>query len=178
MLQKCTILKVARVFFDEPTKNHYLKEICRKANLAHTSVKNKLDELIDENIIEKKIEKKGEREFPYYYANRNNTYFKYKKIDNYLRILNSGLIEFLRDKLMPSTIILFGSYSKGEDIEDSDIDLFLECNEKNIDLGKFEGTFSRDIQIHFSNDFNSFSKELKNNILNGITLYGNVEAFK
>ena len=39
MLQKCSILKTAGIFFNEPTKEHYLMEISRKARLAHTSVK-------------------------------------------------------------------------------------------------------------------------------------------
>ena len=42
MLQKCSILQVAGVFFNEPTKDHYLIEISQKANLAHTAVKKNL----------------------------------------------------------------------------------------------------------------------------------------
>lgn len=94
MLQECSILKVSNVFFDEPTKKHYLKEICRKSNLAHTSVKIYLKKLIKLNIITKKTEKKGKRDFPIYYANTNNkNYKKYKNIFNILRLKNSGLIK-------------------------------------------------------------------------------------
>ena len=42
MLQKCSIWKIAKVFFDEPTREHYLIEISKKSRLAHTSVKQHL----------------------------------------------------------------------------------------------------------------------------------------
>jgi len=177
MLQDCTILKIARIFFDEPTREHYLKEISKKSGIAHTSVKNNLGLLEKEKIIDKIVKKRGEREFPFYIVNKDKKYFKYKKVDNYLRLLNSGLVEFLKD-ITPTTIIVFGSYSKGEDIEDSDIDLFVECEKKELDVGKFEKKLSREIQIHFNKNLNNLSKELRNNILNGIVLYGNIEVSK
>ena len=39
MLQKNSIYKTLEIFFLEPTKEHYLIEISRKANIAHTSIK-------------------------------------------------------------------------------------------------------------------------------------------
>ena len=60
-----------------------------------------------------------------YKANFNSLEFKkQKKIFNYQAIIESGLIEFLEDELMPKSIVLFGSFQKGDDVEDSDIDLF------------------------------------------------------
>lgn len=88
-----------------------------------------------------------------------------------------NLIEFLKKEFMPNCIILFGSFARGEDIEDSDIDLFLECKKKNINLSKFEKQLNRKIQLHFNDNFKQYAKELKNNIINGIILDGYIEGY-
>lgn len=179
MLQECSIFKVLNVFWDEPTKPHYLIEISKKSKLAHTSVKNYILTLRKLDIIKENIEKKGKRKYPIYLANLENEIYKfYKKITNLDKINNSGLIYYLKDNLMPKNIVLFGSYSKGEDIESSDIDIFVECKKEEIDLSKFEKQINRKIQLHFKENFNDYPKELKNNIINGIVLSGYLEAFK
>jgi len=173
------MLKVADVFFNEPTKMHYLVEISRNINLSHTSVKNYLIELKKQKIIREKLLIKGTRKFPYFKANINDSsYVYYKKLNNNLTLKKSGLIEFLRDKLMPKSIVLFGSYQKGQDIEDSDIDLFVECKEQDINVKSFEKKLNRKIQLHFKQNFSDYPEELKNNIVNGVVLYGYLEAFK
>ena len=119
MLQNSSIVQIAEVFFNEPTKQHYLIEISKKSKLAHTSAKKYILALKKDGIIKKNIEKRGKRNFPSYIANLENPRYKLnKRIFNISKVLDSGLVEFLRDKLMPKTIILFGSYSRGEDIED------------------------------------------------------------
>ena len=176
MLQKCSIYRVASVFFNEPTKKHYLIEISKKIKLAHTSVKKHLSALKELGIIKEEVEEKGDRKYPLYKANLEKKEYKfYKKIYNLNQI--KGLIKFLKDNIMPKTIILFGSYSRGEDTEESDIDLFIQCKEEKIDISKFEKFLNRNIQLHFKKDFKEYSKELKNNIINGIILEGYLEAF-
>ena len=179
MLQKCSILKIAGVFFEEPTKRHYLIEISKKSKIAHTSVKKHLSTLKKLSIIKESIEKKGSRNFPIYTADINNKNYKnYKKIYNFLKLKESKLIDFLKDKLMPKSIILFGSYQRGEDVEDSDIDLFIECKEEKLDLSNFKKQLKRNIQLHFKENFKKYPKELKNNIINGMILEGYLEVFK
>ena len=73
---------------------------------------------------------------------------------------------------MPDVIILFGSASKGEDIEGSDIDLYLQCEEKKLDLEKYEKELKRKINLFFEKNFNKLSEELKSNIINGDKLKG------
>lgn len=178
MLQKCSILKVAGVFFKEPTKEHYLLEISKKAGIAHTSVKEHLKTLKKVSIIEESIEEKGRRKFPVYKANINNKeYREYKKIYNLLQLKESKLIDFLKDHLMPKSIVLFGSYQKGEDTEDSDIDIFVECKEEEVDISKFKKQLDRNIQIHFKENIKKYPNELKNNLVNGIVLEGYLEVF-
>ena len=179
MLQKCSILRVANVFFLEPTKHHYLIEISRKAGIAHTSVKKYLDELQESSIIIRNIEKRASRKFPLYKANINEkTYKQYKSMANLYLIKESGLIDFLADRLMPKSIVLFGSYNNGEDTEDSDIDLFVECTGQDLNLSKYEKILNRKIQLHFRKHFRELPEELKNNIINGTVLYGYLEVFE
>lgn len=114
MLQKCSIWRIAGVFFQEPTKEHGLLELCRKAGIAHTSVKNHLETLKRMKIVSERAEKKGNRNYPVYKAEQANKTFKdYKKLYNLTELMNSGLIGYIKDKLTPKSIALFGSYQKG-----------------------------------------------------------------
>ena len=177
MLQKCSIIKVAIVFFNEPTKQHYLKEISKKANIAHTSVITHLTELKKQKIIIETREKKGKRTFPFYTANIDSDDYKtYKKLINQIQLEESNLINFLKDTCMPKTIIVFGSYQKGEDTETSDIDIFLECKKKELQLNTYETKLKRKIQLHFKDNFKEYPGELQNNIINGTVLRGYLEA--
>ena len=75
-----------------------------------------------------------------------------------------------------STIILFGSYSRGEDTVNSDIDIaIIGRKEKDVNLKRFEKILERKITINFYSSFKSIHTHLKENIFNGIVLAGGVE---
>lgn len=179
MLQKSSIDRTAGVFFIHPTKRHYLIDISRSIGLAHTSVKKSLNKLSKQGVIVKSVEKKGRRKFPLYRANLGNKLFKRYKIGyNISSILESKLVEFIEDKLTPKSIVLFGSYRRGEDSEKSDIDIFIECKKAELDIRSFEKKLGRKIELHFNKNFNSYPKELKNHIINGMVLSGFLEGYK
>ena len=69
---------------------------------------------------------------------------------------------------------------KGEDIEESDIDLYVETSStKNIHIEKFEKLLDRKIQMIKSKNLHQIkNKALTNNIINGIILNGYVEIFQ
>lgn len=169
MLKKDNRTKILNIFLEDPLEQFQLREISRKTKLAPKSVKNYLKELEKENIIKKIIYKN----YPVYKANRENEQFiLLKRLNNIKEIEESGILKYLEDKCIPDTIILFGSFSKGEDIKNSDIDLFLQAKEQTINLAKYESKIHRKISLFFSENFNKLSKELKNNIANGIILKG------
>ena len=174
MLKKDNIYKVLELFFDDPLPEgigFQLREISRKIKLAPKSVKLYLEELEKENLIIKK--KHRIHKYPVYYANRDHNYFKFlKRLNITRRIKESGLLDYLDEKCMPDVIVLFGSASKGEDVKNSDIDLFLECKEKKVDLFKYEQTLKRKINLFFEQNFDKLSEELKQNIINGDKLKG------
>jgi len=179
MLQKDNRYKILRVFFEDPLPKgigFQLREISRKINIAPTSVKKYLNELEKENLIVRG--KHRIHEYPIYYANRDNENFKFlKKLDNIIIITETGLLNYLSDECMPDVIILFGSASIGEDLKDSDLDIFLQCEKTTLNLKKYEKKINRKINLFFNNYFNKLSKELKNNILNGIILKGYLKVF-
>ena len=76
-------------------------------------------------------------------------------------------------------LTLFGSYARGEDVEESDIDLYLEAqNTKPIQLDKYEKILGHKIQVFMHKNIRDIkNKDLANNIINGITLNGFLEVF-
>lgn len=170
MIQKCSLLKVFSIFCEEPLEIHYIKEISKKIDLAPTSVRNHLAELLQQNIINKK---KGER-FIGFIANRDNEDFLfYKKIINLINIKESGLIKFIIDSIYPQAIIIYGSYLRGEDIKDSDIDIFILTKvKKRLNFEKFEKILKRRIHILSGVNIKDLPLELKLEINNGFVLYG------
>ena len=177
MLQKSNMQQTEEIFFMNPTREHYLMNISREINLSHTSVKKNLDQLVKLGLISKVIIKRGKRKFPVYKADTDSKEFrKAKIIYNLSAMFESRLVEFLEEKLAPKSIVLFGSFLRGEDVEDSDIDLFIECEGKKVDLKSFEKRLSRKINIHFNDNFNIYADELKQNIINGMILFGFLEV--
>ena len=128
------------------------------------------DKLAKEKLI---IKEKG-RVITKVTANRDNTDFaKHKRLYNLELIYNSSLINHLFESYnQPKAIILFGSFSRGEDIEKSDMDIAVITNKKiNLDLSKYENILKKTINLHEVN-LDKISKEFKANLLNGIVLEG------
>jgi predicted nucleotidyltransferase len=174
MITKDNRYKILREFFNYPLKNFQAREISRATKIALPSTIKYLKALAKDSLIIK--EKKGI--YPSFRANRDKEAFcLYKKIDMVLWIKESGLLDCIYDSCVPDAIILFGSASKGEDIDGSDIDLFVQSKEKKLALAKYEKTAKRTINIFFAEDFSRLSKELKNNILNGTVLKGYIKVF-
>lgn len=174
MLQKYSRYRILQEFFDFPSKNFQMRELSRRTKISQPSVINHLRALVKEKLVVK--EKKGI--YPTFRANRDDILFRvYKKWNLILRIYQSNLLNHIHDSCLPDVIILFGSASKGEDIEESDIDLFIQAPEKRLDLTKYEKLLNRKIALFFEENFSKLSDELKNNVLNGIVLKGYIKVF-
>ncbi len=107
----------------------------------------------------------------------NKETFILKRINNLKSLYQSGLVYYLSDKFPGSTIIIFGSYSYGEDTEESDIDIaIIGYSEKHLDeLARYSDKLKREVQLHFFKDIKSVHKNLKENIVNGIVLEGTIK---
>lgn len=106
----------------------------------------------------------------------NHKIMQLKRADNLKQIYESGLSDFLEKEFAGATIILFGSYARGEDIINSDIDIaVIGRKDKMIDLSKYEKLLERTININFYEALNKVHKHLKENLCNGMVLFGGVE---
>lgn len=174
MLQNYNRYKLLKVFLDNSTESFRLRELSRMSKISPPSVLNYLKEFEKQDLI-KRYEK---RDVPFYQANLDNEDFiQYKKLSILFELHNSGLIDFLWEKLSPEAIILYGSQIKGESTENSDIDLFIIGREKRIDIEKFQKKLNSEIHLLFEKNPINISKELKNNLINGVVLKGYLKLF-
>ena len=98
-------------------------------------------------------------------------------------IYESGIVEYLSETFPGCAVVLFGSYSFGEDVwintdkgHKSDIDIaIIGTKDKETDLTKFEKFLERPVTVNFYKSFNIIHDNLRNNILSGISLNGRVE---
>lgn len=167
-----TVLKMGQeeikeLFFENPEKQFYLRQIARLTKTPKTTCSRVLNKLVKEKIISRA---KSEPVNLYSANTLNQMYLFYKKQHILEKMAKSGLIEFIEQKTICRAIILFGSCSKAEYDKDSDIDLFVLGEENYLNLKKFK--LKHKINLHFSDSFQNISEELKNNILNGDKLYG------
>lgn len=148
------------------------REIAKSLNVSPTAIANSVKKLLTLNFIKKEITKT----INFISFNRDNhKAIELKRAENLKNILISGLSDFLEEQFAGSTIILFGSYSKGEDTLSSDIDLaIIGRKNKQINLSKYETALRRKINLNFYDSFKVIHTNLKNNILNGIILCGGV----
>ena len=165
--------KIKHHFFLYPNSKLRVRELERTLKLPLPSVIRYCRELKEEKIL--KTITIGKTVF--YTADRvSKSFLLEKKLFNIKSIYESKLIEHLKRELHNPVIILFGSYSKGEDVEESDIDLYIESKTA-INTDFFENKLKRKIQIHNYNNIKQVNPHLANNIINGITLNGQLEVF-
>lgn len=170
MIQKCNYLRVLEIFFKEPTRIHFIREISKKISLAQTSVRNYIKEIEKEELIVKKEAKP----FDGFIANRENENFiSLKQVYNLYSL--TELKKTIIKKIGPRALIFFGSYQKGEDLENSDVDLLVVSKVKGeIGIEKYEKNLMRKVHITFFKDISDINENLKNNLKNGWVLYGKI----
>lgn len=150
------------------------REIAHILNVSPTAVANSLKILKKDNLIT--IEKTKTINFISFNRDEKKA-IELKRVENLRNIYLSGLSNYLEVELAGGTIILFGSYSNGEDTKGSDIDIaVIGRKNKQIDLTKYEKELGREININFYPSFKEINKHLKNNILNGIPLTGGIDS--
>ena len=172
--------KIAEILFKYPEKEFSLSDLAKEAGVAKANIGKILEEFREAGLINiEKLSKIWRIK-----ANQTNwLYIRSKIVYNLNFIYKSGLVEFIADFFKnPKAIVLFGSFRKGEDLSNSDIDIAIETNDEYQTMGlrelsEFEKIIGRKIQIHLFNreniDINVF-----NNIANGILLWGFLEVKK
>ncbi len=168
---------IKEYFLLNPTIKIRVRHLERALGLPLPSVIRYCKELEKEGMLKKtKIS-----DVVFYTSDRMSKKFLIEKtLFNIRKIHDSGLIDYLKGELSNPQIVVFGSYSRGEDIENSDIDLYVESASINkINLIKFEEKLQRKIQIFKYKNIKEIDNiHLSNNIINGFTLNGFIEVFK
>lgn len=175
MITKSIKDRLKEYYFINPTEKLRVRQIERKVKIPLPSAIRYSKELEKEGFLKSIIIS----EIKVYAADRDSKVFISQKRMYNILLLND-LIEFLRKEYDNPTLILFGSYSRGEDTEESDIDIYIETKNKlKINLTNFEKDLKRKIQLFNYDKIDKIdNKELANNIINGITLNGFLEVFK
>ncbi len=153
--------KLLRLVFEYPRERFTLRQIVAKTHVPLSTLARYLVHLQKENLIDKNYQ---------FIENTNTRWCKTAFMINLL--FESGLTNFLEEKLKPGVIVLFGSVRKGEYDVESDIDLFVEAAEQKINLAPFEKTLGHRIHIVMKPRLCELPKELKLSIVNGIKLSG------
>jgi len=165
MVKKDTYESIRGIFFQTPSKHFHAREIARMVGVSHPIASKYLKSLEKENIIEP-------TEYGYK-AKPSAEYKMEKRFDTAARIQRCGLLDKLTESSRPSAVVLFGSASRGEDDEGSDIDIFIEGQEKKTDLRPYEKKMGRKINITYGR-LNKLNKEFLESVINGILLYGGI----
>ena len=151
------------------------RQISKILEVTQPAIMKALPQLEKDTLIKIKQDKETKR----WSIELNRDYhivIQLKRADNLRQIYETGLADFLEKEFAGAAIILFGSYSKGEDIINSDIDIaVIGRRDKQIDLSVYEKKLERKININFYESFKSIHKNLKENLCNGIVLVGGVE---
>ncbi|MBI4154300.1 nucleotidyltransferase domain-containing protein [Candidatus Woesearchaeota archaeon] len=149
------------------------REIAGLLNVSPTGVAKSARRLLEKGLV--KVEKTKTINFISFNRDRQEA-IELKRVENLKGVYVSGLSGCLEEQLAGSTIILFGSYSRGEDVKNSDIDIaVIGRMDKMLELEKYEKVLNRRINVNFYGSWGEIHKHLKNNILSGIVLHGSVE---
>ena len=151
-------------FVKNPSSEVHIRELARKLKISPPSVLKQSRGLLKLGLLKSKKQGKNVVLSANYDV---GDFITMKKWTNIFLLIDSNLVKDTQDKV--STLILFGSFSRGEDIEKSDIDLAVD-KELDINLDKYEGILNRNIQFHVINK--SMGSNLKENIGQGILLSG------
>ena len=162
------IINNLKPFIEDCYRRINVREYSRLLKISPPTASKILFEFNKEGLL--LIEK--DRNYIFYYANKNDKIFvDLSRIYWDLRLDN--LVNFFNKNLTNPTIILFGSLSKAETKNDSDIDICIIGHKKEFDLKNFEKNLKRKIQLFFFSSIKDIkNKELANNIINGYMLEG------
>ncbi len=167
--------QIVKFFLDNPTLNVHLRSLAKKLKISPTWIAKSLPSLEKAGFLS--VKKDPETRLLTICADRDALAFKRLKLSSNLFYLHeSGLL----DKLIglyhkPESIILFGSYRKGEDTEESDIDIAVITTLKiQSDWTPFEKKLHRKITV-LELKKGKIEAGFKSTLANGIGLYGYFE---
>lgn len=169
-----SVFEVARLIFNSPTATFHIRQLATLTGVSTTAVSSAIEELrkfsivtVESTDITTNVK-----------ANlTSDAYTFYKRVFNLYRLERYPLIGHLVDTYRPRALVLFGSFAKGEDTEQSDVDVLVLTDEKERTLPEnirnlLEKELKRTINLHVMRSLQGTSPEFKNSVANGIVLHG------
>jgi len=163
-------LKILHALASDPMRSFYQREVAKEAKVSVGSANRTLKVLTEKELVTK--EKRGK-----IFLYRFNTESPVAKQIKILFNVNE-LDELVKNlKEYSNRIILFGSCAEGNDVKDSDIDLFVLANEKEMVrriVNSYETSRKIAAIVVNANDFARMRKEdkpLYDDILRGTKLW-------
>lgn len=164
--------KTLKFFLDHPLQETHLRALARKLKISPTWAAKISRALAKQNLIISKKDK--DKHLTILKADRDSSHFKRLKISSNLYSLHqSGILDYLiQSHSKPECLVLFGSYRRGEDTEESDIDLaVITTKTAHLQLKNFEKKLLRKIKI-IELSPGRIEPEFMATLANGIVLYG------
>jgi len=172
-------LKILEEFSEDYSKRIYGRAIAKKLSLNQKTVSNVLLALEGENIL--KFAKEGKNK--YYFLNRFNPHIKEiiklieigKKINFLEKHKNIRRLFDEIEKRSKGICVIFGSYAKGSETKDSDLDIFLAGDLSSIkDL---EETYQISINVIKAKKINLENDTILNEVLKNHIVLKGIEEF-
>lgn len=167
--------KVLELFFNEGTKHWHFKEIVRKAKISEDRANYWLKQFVKEKIV-KHVKPKGK--MPYFIANFDHPNYKNKKkLFALNKLYESGFLSYLQSLEDVKTVVIFGSFSRSDWYTDSDIDVFILGNPKELNTVKYWAKLHKQIEPHIYHNLEEIKKirsGLMKNVLDGYLVKGNL----
>jgi predicted nucleotidyltransferase len=175
--------KIIFFFIVHSYEEIHLRGLARRLKISPYSTKKFLDFLVSHDLI---LEEK-KANMRYFKANISNNVFKHMKIAfNLKKVYDSGLIDHIQNNVSAlSSIVLFGSLARGEDSEESDMDLLvIGKKKKEFDITKFGEKLGREITC-FVLSWSEWKDKIKEDkafyqeiITSGILLFGTLPVIE
>jgi predicted nucleotidyltransferase len=175
VLTKDNKIRILKLFFEGPNERLHLREVARRVGLSATGAMKILRALEKESLLEKE---RAAVTVVYRGNYDNEKFIALKRALNLYSLNSSGLVSELVDFFkIPECIVIFGSYAKGEDTRESDIDIAVMTNMKEYpELGVYEVDLKRKISLHLIENIKNEEKDFINTLANGIVIYGYLEV--
>ena len=164
------IIEELSPFFEDCYRRINVREYAKLMKMSPPTASKVLDSYYSESLLLKE----KFRNYIMFYANKESNHF----IDLsrlYWSIKLKELMDIMEKSLAAPTIVLFGSLSKAETKQDSDVDLAVFAHKKDFKTELFEKKLKRGLGIFWFTSLKDIKNMgLANNIINGYILKGHL----
>ncbi|MDI6736951.1 MAG: nucleotidyltransferase domain-containing protein [Nanoarchaeota archaeon] len=163
---------------NSPMKQWHFNEIVRDSKVARAVANKWLKRYVKEGLL-RRVKEKGK--FPCFTCGMDNpVYISMKKLLAIEQVFRSGLAEHLLSLKDAKSVVLFGSFARGDWHKGSDIDIFIYGKSRGFEKSRYELKLKRQIELHLFEtkaELNQVRTGLLKNVLNGYSLKGQMQDF-